>query len=136
MPKLLIYSNSASFRERVRMAIGTSPAAGVDDIDYVEVGDSYSVNALVDRGGIDLLVLDGEAWPAGGMGVARELKNSRRVSPPIIVVIGRNDDRWLAKWSQADAAIVEPVDHVELTNTVVSLLRGEPVGAGTTKETL
>ncbi|HZG94468.1 MAG TPA: hypothetical protein VEZ46_07120 [Mycobacteriales bacterium] len=136
MPKLLIYSNSAGFRERVRMAIGTSPAAGVDDIDYVEVGDSYSVNALVDRGGIDLLVLDGEAWPAGGMGVARELKNSRRVSPPIIVVIGRNDDRWLAKWSQADAAIVEPVDHVELTDTVVSLLRGEPVGAGTTKETL
>lgn len=136
MPKLLVYSNSAAFRDRVRMAIGTSPAEGIDRIDYVDVEDAASVHLLVDKGGIDALVLDGEAWPAGGMGVARELKNSRRISPPILVVIARNDDRWLAKWSQADAVVLAPIDHVEITNTVVGLLRGEPLAAGTTKETL
>lgn len=136
MTTLLVYSEDPSFRDRVLLAVGRSPAAGIDSITYLEAADAGAVIDAVDRRVVDLLVLDGEAWPTGGMGISRELKNSRDDCPPIIVVVGRNDDRWLGKWSQADAVIVRPMDAVELSTTVVRLLRGEPVAAGITKESL
>lgn len=135
MTSLLVYSEDPSFRERVRMAVGRSPAAGVD-ISYLEAAAAGAVIDAVDRGLVDLLVLDGEAWPTGGMGISRELKNSRDDCPPIVVVVGRQDDRWLGKWSQADSVIVRPIDAVELSTTVVRLLTAAPVTVGTTKESL
>jgi DNA-binding response OmpR family regulator len=136
MTNLLVYSNDRAFRERVKLAIGRSPSAAVDSIDYLEAADAGSVIDAVDRGVVDLLVLDGEAWPTGGLGVSRELKNSRDDCPPVVVVVGRRDDRWLGTWSEADAVIVPPVDAVELTGTVLGLLTGGSVGVGTTKESL
>lgn len=136
MTTLLVFSNDAALRERVRMAIGRSPAAGIDSINYLEADSAGAVIAAVDAGGIDLLVLDGEAWPAGGMGVSRELKNSRDDCPPIVVLIARRDDRWLAVWSQADAVLPQPIDAVEMSETVVRLLTADRVGAAVTKESL
>jgi DNA-binding response OmpR family regulator len=136
MTNVLVYSNDPAFRELVKRAIGRSPSAAVDSITYLEAADAGSVIDAVDRGVVDLLVLDGEAWPTGGLGISRELKNSRDDCPPIVVVVGRQDDRWLGTWSQADAVIVRPVDAVELTTTVLGLVTGGPVGAGTTKESL
>ena len=136
MTTLLVFSNDEALRERVRMAIGRSPAAGIDSIRYLEADSAGAVIAAVDEGGIDLLVLDGEAWPAGGLGVSRELKNSRDDCPPIVVLIARLDDRWLGVWSQADAVILQPIDAVEVSTAVVRLLTGTPVAAGVLKETL
>ena len=135
MTTLLIFSGDEGLRERVRMAIGRSPAPGID-IEFLEADSAGAVIAAVDAGGIDLLILDAEAWPAGGLGVSRELKNSRDDCPPIVVLIARRDDRWLGVWSQADAVLPQPIDAVELSTTVVRLLTGVPVGAVTTKETL
>jgi DNA-binding response OmpR family regulator len=133
---LLVYSEDPSFRDRVKLAAGTSPSANINSITYLEAEDAGSVIDAVDRRVVDLLVLDGEAWPTGGMGISRELKNSRDDCPPIIVVVGRNDDRWLGKWSQADSVLVRPVDSVELRGTVVRLLDDRAMTAGTTKESL
>ena len=94
------------------------------DIDYLEADASGAVIDAVDRKLVDLLVLDGEAWPAGGLGVSRELKNSRDVCPPIVVLVARADDKWLGKWSQADAVLTQPIDAVELATTVVRLRKG------------
>ncbi|MCA1823406.1 MAG: hypothetical protein ABR520_02380 [Mycobacteriales bacterium] len=124
MTVVLVYSNDGTLRERVRQAIGRYPAAGVDNLSYLESSTGDEVIRAVDRGLADLLILDGEAWPTGGMGLSRELKNSAAPCPPVIVLLGRPDDRWLAKWSQADAALVQPVDPVELVAAVVDLLRG------------
>ncbi|MDQ1710520.1 MAG: hypothetical protein QOG49_1905 [Frankiaceae bacterium] len=136
MTTLLVFSGDESLRERVRMAIGRSPSAQLDTIDYLEADSAGAVIAAVDAGGIDLVVLDAEAWPAGGLGVSRELKNSRDDCPPIVVLIARRDDRWLGVWSQADAVLPQPIDAVELSTTVVRLLTAEPVGAFTTREML
>lgn len=135
MTTLLVFSGEEHLRDRVRMAIGRSPAAGIDSITYLEADSASAVIAAVDAGGIDLLILDGEAWPAGGLGVSRELKNSRDFCPPIVVLVARRDDRWLGVWSQADAVLLVPIDAVELSATVVRLLIGIPVAAATTKET-
>ncbi len=43
--------------------------------------------------------------------------------PPVLVLIGRPQDAWLATWSRADAAVTLPVDPVEFAASLASLLR-------------
>jgi hypothetical protein len=59
----------------------------------------------VDAGGIDVCVLDAEAAPTGGMGISRALKNEIQDCPHILLLVARHDDRWLARWSLADAVV-------------------------------
>jgi DNA-binding response OmpR family regulator len=127
---LLVYSDDETVREQVRTAIGGSPAAGVSKVDYLMASDGEQVVRAADQRLADLLILDGEAWPTGGLGLSRQLKNEIAECPPIVVLIGRRDDRWLAKWCQADAVLPLPLDAVALTRTVVSLLTGEGPGPG------
>ena len=77
----------------------------------------------MDAGGIDLAILDGEAVPAGGMGIAKQLKDEIYRCPPILVLIGRPQDAWLATWSRAEAAVPHPIDPVRLAEAVTALLR-------------
>ena len=75
------------------------------------------------RGPIDLGVLDGEASPAGGLGIARQLRDEMVLCPPIVILIGRPQDSWLAKSSQANAVVPHPIDPFALTEAVAPLLR-------------
>lgn len=68
-------------------------------------------------------MLDGEAVPAGGLGLGRQLKDEIYGCPPVLVLIGRPQDSWLAAWSRADAAISQPVDPVALAEAAATLLR-------------
>ena len=77
----------------------------------------------MDAGGFDLVILDGEASPVGGMGIAKQLKDEIADCPPIVVLTGRADDAWLAKWSRAEAAVPQPIDPIRLAEAVVGLLR-------------
>jgi len=92
-------------------------------IDYVEVATAPIVVDKLDAGGIDLAILDGEASPAGGMGVAKQLKDEIADCPPILVLTGRPDDAWLASWSRAEASVPQPIDPIELSSAVIALLR-------------
>lgn len=76
----------------------------------------------VDAGGWDLLILDGEAVPAGGLGISRQLKNEIYRCPPILVLTGRPQDAWLATWSQADGVVTHPIDAFELAEAVLALV--------------
>lgn len=125
MPTVLVYSEDPVFRDQVRLAIGRSPAAGVEGVGYLMAERNDQVVRAVETGEADLLVLDGEAWPAGGLGISRELKNSDLAVPPIVVVVGRRDDRWLGTWSQADVVLPRPIDSWQLSRTAVALLTGE-----------
>jgi DNA-binding response OmpR family regulator len=84
----------------------------------------------LDTGVYDLVILDGEAVPAGGMGIARQIKDEVYQAPPVLVLIGRPDDAWLATWSRAEAAVPHPVDPMQLASVVVKLLRGRLATAG------
>ncbi|MGH3544711.1 MAG: hypothetical protein ACRDPW_02085, partial [Mycobacteriales bacterium] len=64
-----------------------------------------------------------EAWPTGGMGISRQLKNEISDCPPICLLVARQADRWLASWSQADAVIAHPADPIATARTVADLLR-------------
>ena len=53
---------------------------------------------LDSKGPVDLFILDGEAVPEGGIGLARQLKDEVFNCPPIMVITGRVEDNWLASW--------------------------------------
>lgn len=120
---VVVYSEDPAVRERVRMAVGRRAAPDLGRIEWVEAATGAAVLAVVDKRGVDLCVLDGEAWPTGGLGISRQLKNEISDCPAILVLIGRRDDAWLASWSQADATLMHPIDPVETTKVVARLLR-------------
>ena len=103
--------------------MGARPVADLPSIDYIECATHKAVIKAVDAGGIDVLILDGEAVPSGGMGICRQLKDEIYNCPPILVITGRRDDAWLASWSRADAAVPHPINAVELAPAVAELMR-------------
>lgn len=124
-PKLrvLLYSNNADTRAAVRMAIGRRPAADLPAVEWVECATHDAAVAFADAGGLDVLVLDGEAAPSGGMGICRQLKNEIYNCPPVLVLTGRPQDAWLAAWSLADAAVPHPLDPLALADALADLAR-------------
>ncbi|ORV45353.1 hypothetical protein AWC02_13645 [Mycolicibacter engbaekii] len=121
--RILVYSDDAATRERVITALGRHLHPDLPELSYVEVATEPVVIRQMDAGGIDLAILDGEATPAGGMGICKQLKDELSPCPPIVVLTGRADDVWLAKWSRADAAVAHPVDPMALSHAVLGLLR-------------
>ncbi|MDH6127265.1 hypothetical protein [Kitasatospora sp. GP82] len=120
---VLVYSDDRNTREQVTLALGRRPAADLPGLRYHECATVPAVLKALERGGVDLCILDGEAVPAGGLGVARQIKDEIYGCPPVLVLIGRPQDSWLAAWSRADAAIAQPVDPVALGEAVAALLR-------------
>jgi DNA-binding response OmpR family regulator len=123
MSTVLVYSDDAAVRERVRIAIGSRPDPGLEPITWLEAADGGALIRRVDQGGIDVCILDGEAAPIGGMGICRQLKNEIVDCPSMLLLVMRRDDRWLAKWSLADSFVMQPIDPVEITEHLVKLLR-------------
>lgn len=120
--RVLVYSDDVQTREQVLFGLGRRPSADLPPFTFVEVATAAALLAQVDAGGFDLLILDGEATPAGGLGMARQLKNEIFRCPPILVLTGRVQDNWLATWSLADAALPQPVDPMALVDLVTGLL--------------
>lgn len=121
--RVLVYSDDRTVRNAVVLALGTRPAPDLPAIEVLECATEPAVIAAADRGGLDLMILDGEAAPAGGMGVCRQLKDEIYRCPPIIVLIARPQDGWLATWSRADAVAEQPVNPMALARTAAELLR-------------
>ena len=121
--RVLVYSDDHTARQQVMAALGRRPAADLPALEYVEVATEPRAIEVVDAGGLDLLILDGEATPAGGMGVCRQLKDEIYHCPPILVLVGRPQDAWLATWSRADAVTSHPLDAIALAGAVTKLLR-------------
>ncbi len=121
--RVLVYSDDGSTRNEVILALGKRPHPDLPEIEYAECATEPVVIATMDAGGVDLAILDGEAVPAGGMGICRQLKDEIYQCPPVLVLTGRPEDGWLATWSRAEAAVSHPLDPIELAETVIRLLR-------------
>ena len=121
--KVLVYSDDATVRNQVTMALGRRVHPDLPRLEYVEVATEPVVIQQMDSGSIDLAILDGEAVPAGGMGIAKQLKDEIYRCPPVIVLTGRPQDAWLATWSRAEAAVPHPIDPITLAQAVINILR-------------
>ncbi|MDF0530217.1 hypothetical protein P0W64_07070 [Tsukamurella sp. 8F] len=124
---VLVYSSHAGHRAEIMRALGTRPAPDVT----VHADEAATADTVVERlagpdgrgGRYALAILDGEAAPSGGMGLARRLRDEIPGCPPLLVVTARAADAWLARWSRADASLARPLDPFELAATVTGLLK-------------
>lgn len=123
---VLVYSDDRTTREQVRLAIGRRPAADLPRVEYVECATEPAVMKALRAGGIDVAVFDGEAAPYGGIGLARQVKDEIYQCPPVLVLVGRAQDGWLATWSRADAVVSHPLDPAAVAAAVADLLRRRP----------
>jgi DNA-binding response OmpR family regulator len=121
--KVVVYSHDSDTRERIRLAIGRRPAPDVPEADITEVATEPALFKLLNAGRVEVMVLDGEAQPAGGMGVCRQAKDEIHACPPVLLVIGRADDGWLATWSGAEAVVSHPIDPRALASALAGLMR-------------
>lgn len=121
--KVLVYSDDRQIRATVRAALGRRPSPDLPEIEIIECATEPVVIEQMDKGVVDVAILDGESAPAGGMGVCRQLKDEIYHCPPILVLIAREQDAWLATWSRADAVSPHPVDAFHLANAVADLMR-------------
>ncbi|MFT4108820.1 response regulator [Propionicimonas sp.] len=121
--RVLLYSDDRTTREQVRLTLGRKLAADLPELDVLEVATQPVALQAMDAGGIDLVILDGEATPSGGIGLCYQLKNEIEDCPPVLLLVARVADAWLATWSKADAITPYPVDPVRLPAAAADLLR-------------
>ncbi len=120
---VLVYSDNVDTRTSVRMAVGRRPASDVPMVEWLECATPAAVISALDAGGPDLVILDGEASPVGGLGLCRQLKSEIYRCPPVLVLLGRPQDSWLAAWSLADNAVLHPLDPAAVAQAVAELAR-------------
>ncbi len=119
---VLVYSSNRNTRADVIAALGPRPSMTLPRVEYTEVATEPAFISTADTGKFDLFILDGEATPAGGMGLARQIKDELFRCPPILVLIARPQDAWLATWSRADAVVGLPIEPVSTAQAVSRLL--------------
>ncbi|MBM7368491.1 response regulator transcription factor [Gordonia hydrophobica] len=124
--RVLVYSDNPNTRRQVFGALGEQLHPDLPDLQFIEVATAPTVLSHLDGGAVDLAILDGEAAPTGGIGLAKQIRDEYEPCPPLLVLIARKADRWLADWSRADATATLPIDPLELPRTVVGLLN-QPV---------
>lgn len=130
---IVLYSDDVTVREGVKAALGTRIAPDMAEHEIREFATAAALRLFVDskkpgsEKPIDLFILDGEAVPEGGIGMARQLKDEVFECPPVLLMTGRREDAWLAAWSRAEANVLHPIDPFTLANTVADLLRNSAV---------
>ena len=125
--KVLVYSDDSAVRASIKISLGRRPSVDFGDVEILECATQPAVIAAVDSRPFDLLILDGEATPSGGMGLCRQLKDEIFNCPPVLVITGRVQDNWLAAWSKSDDAILHPIDPFTIASKVAALLKGKSV---------
>jgi hypothetical protein len=124
---VLLYSDDVAVRDKFRLAIGPRPAADLA-IEFIDASTWEDCRRLLDDYEIDLMILDGEAAPAGGLGIARQVKDEYAEPPPTCVVIARAADRWLAAFAQVDHTLMYPLDPVTTGQAVAGMIRARRNG--------
>jgi hypothetical protein len=134
-PIIIVYSDDASVRLAITAALGKRVSDDLPEHQIEEFATGPALRAFVDRKSVsgqlraDLFILDGEAVPEGGMGIARQLKDEVFNCPPVLLITGRREDAWLAAWSRAEASVIHPIDPFTLANTVADLMRSNTAAA-------
>ena len=95
--RILLYSDDRTTREQVRLALGRRVAADLPELEIFDVATQPAVLAAVHAGGLDLLILDGEAAPSGGIGLCKQLKDEIAECPPVLLLIMRVADQSSTK---------------------------------------
>jgi DNA-binding response OmpR family regulator len=119
--KVLLVASGERERERLRLALERLEVTG-EEVRFLETGDGNDALVLAERERPDLVVVEVGVTPYGAFGIARDVKASPGTACPVIVVLERLQDDWLARWSGADALVSRPVDPFALAQVARRLV--------------
>ena len=122
--KVLVFSDDRNVRDQVRLTLGRRVAADLPEIEIFEVATQGALLRALDAN-LDyaLLVFDGNAQPSGGFGLAHQVKEEYADCPPVMLLVSREADAWLASWSRAEAVAPFPIDPVTMPAQAANLIR-------------
>ena len=122
MRTVLVASDAPSVRAEV-IAIAQTP-----DITIVEARSGPVVMATVAESEPDLVVVDLQMGNMGGMAVCLELRLEASYGKlghiPVLMLLDRRPDVFLARRSGAEGWVVKPLDPIRLRRAVTALLDG------------
>ena len=128
--KILVYSDDSSIRQNLINALGKRLAPELPENEILEFATGPALRQYLDtKGKVDLFILDGEAAPEGGMGIAKQLKDEVFNCGVVVVLVGRASDAWLAGWSRAEGVVSHPLDPFTLASTVADIFRKSRITA-------
>lgn len=129
MPTVLVASDSKSVREDVQTSL-VRPGFTV-----VQAERGQDVAPYVASSPPDLVILDLQIGNMGGVATALDLRlehsAGRCPAVPILLLLDREADRFLANRAQVDAVLVKPFDPGTLRRRVKTLLEQRDDGAST-----
>ena len=122
MPHILIVSDAATVRADVRAAL-PDPGFTVQELTR-----GAEVRAAVGRRTPDLVVLDQQIGKMGAMAVCMDLVleagGGRLPRVPVLILLDRRPDVFLARHAGADGWVMKPADPLRLSEAMARLLAG------------
>lgn len=122
MPSILVASDAPSVRSEI-LAVVDAPGN-----DVTEASSGPDVLAAVSDAAPDLLVVDLQVGSMGGMAICLELRleESYGALPhiPVLMLLDRRADVFLARRSGAEGWIVKPLDPIRIRRSTAALLSG------------
>ncbi len=123
VPEVLIASDEAWVREDVKAVLSATPGMTTR-----EVTSGAAVLPAIQERRPDLAVLDLQIGNMGAMAVCQDLRleaSAGRVDPvPVLMLLDRRPDVFLARRSHADGWVIKPLDPMRLRKAVKALLDG------------
>lgn len=93
------------------------------DVEVVTAIDARGASEVLDRITPAVVIVDLMTGRAGGFALARDMSQTPRLSAiPIIMLIERDQDRWLAGRAGAARILRKPVQGPELLDSILSVL--------------
>jgi DNA-binding response OmpR family regulator len=118
--RVLVVSDDPQIIEESRFAF---PA----DVSVESVRDSREAKARLVDPGCDIVVVDLRTGSAGGYDLSKDMQYTGDApSIPVLLLLDRAQDAWLAKQSGASAYLVKPLDAGELARSVLNLCSARP----------
>ncbi|HXK39468.1 MAG TPA: hypothetical protein VJ837_01415, partial [Candidatus Paceibacterota bacterium] len=95
----------------------------------VLASDSRTALPLIESAAADVVVVEIRSGSAGGFDLAREMSQRLATSSiPILMLLERPQDEWLARQAGASGIEVKPIDARELALSALALIRdAQPV---------
>lgn len=126
---VLVVTNGPAVTSQVMTALADDGHASHD-----EVWTPQRALALLDEDAsrYDIVIADNDTAPTGGFFLAREMKARVRMGhdmPPVVLLVAREQDDYLARWAETDAWVLKPIDPFDLAEAVEALVERRPVPA-------
>lgn len=128
MPRILVVADTPWVKSDVHAALS------LPGFELQDHADPRTLTAAVKEFEPDVAVIDLQVAAMGGMAMARALKEASLAAGfpdvPVVLLLDRSADAFLAKCSAASAWVVKPFNATELRTAIGNLLT-EETAAGT-----